>query len=298
MAWQPVAQVHWPRIGHIAFAGGGNRCWWQGGVCDTLVSHGFALPRHFSGTSAGIAIATSLAGGTAHDALAPCAALYAGNPHMVCRQDLRAGRLRFAHQHIFPAWLDSFVTAARWQQARARGHQLHVAVARFLGPQLPGLASSLGLLAYLADKFVLRQVHPCLPAQLGFRVAFLSTRDDTTPTDLKRLLVAAAAASPIIKSPPLEGKMAMDGGFVDNAPVAPLSAQELGAGDQTLVLLTRHYRRLPPLFQVADRVYWQPSRAVPVSTWRCTPGTDVAAAYAHGQADALHALGQRRFITA
>jgi predicted acylesterase/phospholipase RssA len=294
-AWQRVHRLDWGRIGHIAFAGGGNRCWWQGGVCDALVAHGLTLPRHFSGTSAGIAIAAALAGGRAHDALAPCTHLYESNPHLLDRQALRQGRWRFAHQHIFPAWLRSFVTAARWQEARARGHELHIAIGRFRGPSWPGLAGGLGLAAYLVDKFVLRQVHPMLPKHLGFAVEFLHADGNTPHTEVQRLLLGAAAATPIIQSPPIGGAKAFDGGFCDNAPVAPLSVATLGAAKQTLVLLTRHNPRLPELFAVAERIYWQPRHAVQVSTLGCTAGTNVALAYEQGQQDAQRWLARDLF---
>jgi predicted acylesterase/phospholipase RssA len=291
-AWRLVDTFDWHRIGHIAFAGGGNRCWWQGGVCDALVAQGHALPRHFSGTSAGIAIAAALAGGTAHDALAPCTALYESNRHWVDRRALMRGQWRFAHQHIFPAWLRSFVTAARWQRARERGHELHIAVSRFRGPTWPGLACGLGMAAYLVDKYLLRQVHPVLPRHLGFGLEFLRATGDTPHTEVQRLLLGAAAAAPIIQSPWIGGAMAFDGGFCDNAPVAPLSAATTRGADQILVLLTRHHPRLPGLFAVADRIYWQPSHAVKVSTLRCTAGTDVVSAYQHGQQDAQAWMAQ------
>jgi hypothetical protein len=71
-----------------------------------------------------------------------------------------------------------------------------------------------------------------------------------------------------------------------------LSAATTRGADQILVLLTRHHPRLPGLFAVADRIYWQPSHAVKVSTLRCTAGTDVVSAYQHGQQDAQAWMAQ------
>lgn len=293
-----TTQIDWPHIGHVAFAGGGNRCWWQGGVCDQLIERGWTLPRHLSGTSAGIAIAASLAVGRAHDALGPCAELYKTNPHLLERLVPTQRRWQFAHDRIYPAWLDSFLTPQRWLQSHARAadlrHELHIAVGRFRGPQWPQLATSLGLGAYLIDKFVLRQTHPVLPRYLGLAIEFFNAHQQTPFADLRRWLIAAAAASPVLNSPPLNGKLAMDGGFCDNAPVASLIAPDTAsntkAKDQVLVLLTRHNPRLPSVFRVGLRNYWQPSHAIKVSTWDCTPGTDIASAYAHGQADAQRCL--------
>ncbi len=295
-AWVAASKIEWHRIGHVAFADGGNRCWWQGGVCDHLIENGWTLPRHLSGTSAGIAIAASLAVGRAHDALAPCATLYNANPHVLERLVPTQRRWQFAHDRIYPAWLDRFLTPQRWQQAQARvmeaRHELHIAVGRFRGPQWPKLATAIGLSAYLFDKFVLRQTHPMLPRRLGLAIEFFSANHRTPIDDLRRWLIAAAAASPVLNSPPLNGKLAMDGGFCDNAPVAPVlhtaatALEGMQAKDQTLVLLTRHNPRLPSVFNVGGRTYWQPSHAVRVSTWDCTPGTDIGAAYEHGRVDA------------
>jgi hypothetical protein len=103
-------------------------------------------------------------------------------------------------------------------------------------------------------------------------------------------LIAAAAASPVLNAPVLNGKLAMDGGFCDNAPVASIDPNDLQGQDQTLVLLTRHNPRVPSVFSIGARTYWQPSHAVQVSTWDCTPGTDVDAAYQHGRLDAARWL--------
>jgi predicted acylesterase/phospholipase RssA len=39
----------------LSFAGGGNRCWWQGGLIAELLKRGWRLPPQLLGTSAGAA---------------------------------------------------------------------------------------------------------------------------------------------------------------------------------------------------------------------------------------------------
>jgi hypothetical protein len=199
-------------------------------------------------------------------------------------------RWQFAHDRIYPAWLDGFLTPQRWHQSHARtnheGHELHIAVGRFRGPQWPKLATTIGLSAYLFDKFVLRQTHPLLPRRLGLAIEFFKANHRTPFEELRRWLIAAAAASPVLNAPPLNGKLAMDGGFCDNAPVASLPPEDAQDNDRTLILLTRYNPRLPSVFNVGSRTYWQPSHAVRVSTWDCTAGTDIGAAYEHGRLDA------------
>ncbi len=235
-------------------------------------------------------MAASLVVGRAEDALAPCLALYGVNPHVLERLVPTHRRWQFAHDRIYPAWLDGFLTPTRWAPAQthapASDHELHIAVGRFRGPQWPLLALTLGLSAYVFDKFVLRQTHPVLPRHLGLGIEFFNANLRTPLDDVKRWLIAAAAASPVLNAPPLNGKLVMDGGFCDNAPIAPVMMAPSHGKDQTLVLLTRHHPRLPRVFSVGHKTYWQPSHAVRVSTWNCTPNTDVRAAYEHGVSDA------------
>ena len=77
--------------------------------------------------------------------------------------------------------------------------------------------------------------------------------------------------------------VAIDGGYTDNA---PLEVQDAAAKSKTLVLLTRHYPKLPALFGWRGRSYLQPSARVPVSTWQCLPHTPVRDAFALGLRDA------------
>jgi hypothetical protein len=77
--------------------------------------------------------------------------------------------------------------------------------------------------------------------------------------------------------------VALDGGYIDNAPIPPQGQAER---ESTLVLLTRHYPGLPSAFQWRDRSYWQPSKPVPVSTFDCTAKTNIDAAWTLGEIDA------------
>lgn len=81
----------------------------------------------------------------------------------------------------------------------------------------------------------------------------------------------------------LGGAYAFDGGYFDNAPIPQQNDAERCA---TLVLLTRHYPKSPSLFRSHDRLYWQPSRPIPVSTWDCTGKANVGAAFELGREDA------------
>jgi hypothetical protein len=66
----------------------------------------------------------------------------------------------------------------------------------------------------------------------------------------------------------------------------PVPEQTPAEGRHTLVLLTRHYPKLPPLFLHRDRYYLQASQRIPVSTWDCRPRADIHAAWVLGKRDA------------
>lgn len=93
----------------------------------------------------------------------------------------------------------------------------------------------------------------------------------------------AAAAPPFLRAQRIGGRPAIDGGYTDSAPIPLQSDAERSA---TLVLPTRHYAHLPVLFRWRGRMYWQPSRPVPVSTWDCTIRATVQAAFDLGAQDA------------
>jgi predicted acylesterase/phospholipase RssA len=282
-----VREVDFSSIDTLVFAGGGNRCWWQAGALRHLMEHGMCLPQKLIGTSAGAAVAASFLTGGADTALQACLRLYADNPKIFDWTALSELKLKFAHQHVYPAWVDTFLNAGNFNVLRHAAPRLTVALtrpARFLGM---GGSVAMGTLAYLVDKYLWNSIHPRLPRLLGLRQDFMVLNDCTDIETAQLLLIAAASAPPIMFARSIGGRPAIDGGYTDNAPIPPQSDMERS---KTLVLLTRHYPKLPPLFTWQRRTYWQPSQRVPVSTWDCTPKTTVREAYDLGMQDSTRAL--------
>jgi len=277
----------------LVFAGGGNRCWWQAGAIGHLMSRGMRLPKQLIGTSAGAAVAASYMTRSPDVALQACLELYAENVRIFDWSGLSRLRFKFAHQHVYPAWLNSFLNAETIDEIRNSSSRLTVALtrpARFLGT---GGSVVAGTLAYLIDKYLWNSIHPRLPKMFGLRQDFVVLNDCASLEDAHSLLVAAASAPPIMSARRIGEGHAFDGGYVDNAPIPPQSAGERA---NTLVLLNRHYPNLPRLFRRLGRTYWQPSRRVPVSTWDCTAKTTARDAYDLGRRDAQEALKQELFL--
>ena len=274
-------------INTLVFAGGGNRCWWQAGALGFLTERGMRLPAQLVGTSAGAAVAASFLVQGTEKARQACLKLYAGNPRIFDWSALTAFKLKFAHQHIYPAWVDAFLNAATFTTLRDASSRLTVGLtrpARWLGM---GGSVAAGTLAYLVDKYLWNSIHPRLPTWLGLRQDFMVLNDCPDIDTAQSLLIAAASAPPIMSARPVGGAHAIDGGYTDNAPIPAQSDEERS---KTLVMLTRHYPKLPPLFAWQGRTYWQPSQRIPVSTWDCTPKTTVNEAYDLGAQDGAYAL--------
>ena len=281
----PTSQA-WAGLSTLALAGGGNRCWWQAGAISRLLEAGWPLPKQWVGTSAGAAIATACLTTGPEAALAACRELYGQTNRIFDWRGMRRGRLKFAHQSVYPAWLDAFVNEKTFGQLRTCGASLQVAVTR--PSRLLGLVGSvaLGTVAYLVDKKIWHSIHPRLPGRLGLRQEFIDLTLCGSASDAHSVLLAAAAPPPIMPALRLTGGYAFDGGYTDNAPIPDQTqAERIG----TLVMLTRHYPTRPPLFRFHDRLYWQPSRPVPVSTWDCTKRATVDTAFRLGYDDA-HAM--------
>lgn len=280
---QPLMVVDLGQIDTLIMAGGGNRCWWQAGLVQALMQRGWTLPRNITATSAGAAIATSLLTGTTEAALVACKKLYSANSQLFDWHALMRLKVKFAHQHIYPAWLNSLMGDGDYAALQQSTSRLNVAVtqpARWLG-----LTGSLitGSVAYLIDKGIAHSIHPKLPRYLGLRQAFFSLTECDTAHEARNLLAAAAAAGPFMKAQKVGESWALDGGYYDNA---PLPKQTPAQAERTLVLLTRHYPNLPQKFIFERRQYWQPSHKIPVSTWDCRPSTSVDQAYQLGFEDA------------
>lgn len=273
----------------LVFSGGGNRCWWQAGALGHLMSHGMRLPKSLVGTSAGAAVAASCMTRDPDVALQACLKLYAENARLFDWSGLSRLRLKFAHQQVYPAWVHSFLNAETIDDIRNSSSRLTVALTR--PARLFGVGGSVvaGTFAYLIDKYVWNSIHPRFPKMLGLRQDFVALNDCPSLEEAHSLLVAAASAPPIMSARRIGEGHAFDGGYVDNAPIPPQSAHERS---NTLVLLSRHYPKLPRLFRRSGRTYWQPSRRVPVSTWDCTAKTTVRDAYNLGRRDAQDALEQ------
>ncbi len=264
----------------IAFAGGGNRCYWQGGFYEAVADRLALPPKLAVGVSAGAfaCIYSMLGIGPRVRKLV----LAACGPHQknFDFSGWRAGGPLCPVGPMYRALLDELIDAA----ALARLQQLtdlHIAVARLPFGLPPLVGAAIGIGAYQVEKHLFHPVHPRFGRMLGFRAEFIRVRDLATPGELRDAILASGCVPPFMPRVAVGGKPGFDGGLVDNVPVEPLEPVE-AAGGRTLVLLTRTYRRVP---KVPGRTYVQPSRPIGAKQFDVTHPAAIRHAYELGLQD-------------
>jgi len=269
-----------PDLSHIrqvVFAGGGNRCFWQAGFWSSVASRTGLAPERAVAVSAGSALACAIFADRIEQALTLTCEAMAANPRNRYWGNLWKADPVFPHAAIYRGiLLDALDTGAL---ARLRqGPELLVEITRFPAWMNAISAVLMGLGAYQLEKQLFHPVHPTWGRRLGFRPEFVPVRDCADAEALAGLILASSCTPPFTPLMRWQDRPALDGGLVDNVPVAPT----VNSPGPTLVLLSRPYRDLP---RIPGRLYVQPSQPVPVSAWDYTDPQAVEATFRQGQRD-------------
>jgi predicted acylesterase/phospholipase RssA len=264
----------------LAFAGGGNRCYWQGGFFETVAPRIGLSPQRCVGASAGAFAMLYTALGVGPSVREQVWAACKGLRSDMDWAGFRGGGRLFPVGTMYRTLLGELFTAERLAELKAQGDFL-IAVSR--PPRfwpLP-VATALGIAAYQLEKRLLRPVHPTAGRRLGFAPELVRVADCATPDDLVAALMASAAVPPFMPAGMIGRRAALDGGLVDSAPAWALADLEQ-QGLPTLVLLTRPFAQVPP---VPNRTYARPSRTIPVSQFSIRDWEGMRFAYELGVAD-------------
>jgi hypothetical protein len=262
------------------FAGGGNRCYWQGGFYEAAAPRLGLAPKLVVGASAGAFAATYSLLGIGPEARR---LVYDGcGPHLK-NFDVAAWRRGEPLCPVGPLYnelLAQTIDDAALKRLNAIT-DLQIAVTRMPRGWPPTLGAMLGIGAYQLEKHLLHPVHPRLGRALRFRPEFISVRNLADARAMHEVLMASSGVPPFMPLTLVNGTPAFDGGLVDNVPVEPLLPIE-AAGERTLVLLTRLYKNVP---DVAGRTYVQPSRKIDLSQFDITDPDGIRTAYELGVKD-------------
>jgi predicted acylesterase/phospholipase RssA len=266
----------------VVFAGGGNRCWWQAGFWDIIQPELELRPRIIAGISAGAATACMLYTNDARWVMNYYAQALRGNTKNAYWGNLLRGQSVFPHYRIYrQALLDIF--ADRFTEL-ASAPEIRIGVShlpRWLGARS---AVAAGLIAYNIEKYVRKTLHPTLGQALGFHPEFVTAQECASIEDLADLILQSSSTPPFTPILRRNGRPVLDGGMVDNVPVSALDASP----GTVLVMVTRLYPR-ERMFVVPHgdqrRLYVQPSRKVPISSWDYTSPSQMQHAYDLGRVD-------------
>lgn len=264
----------------LTFAGGGNRCYWQGGWYETVAPRIGLKPRRVAGASAGAFAMLYTALGLGPTVRELVREGCAGRTSDLDWQALRRGGRLFPVGEMYRDLLTRIITPERVDTLR-RQADFRIAVSR--PPRfwpLP-VAAVLGIGAYQLEKRFRRPVHPTAGRRLGFRPDLIRVADCASAGDVVAALMASASVPPFMPAGDVGARAALDGGLVDSAP-AWVNEDIEAAGEPTLVLLTRPFTTVPA---VSRRTYARPSRTIPVSQFTIRNWDGVRFAYELGIRD-------------
>ncbi|SEL94563.1 Patatin-like phospholipase [Bosea lupini] len=276
----------------LAYAGGGNRCYWQGGFYETVAPEIGLKPRRIVGASAGAGAMLYNALGLGPTVRAMLREACSGRTSEIDWAAFRRGGRLFPVAEMYRGMLASLFTPQRLAALKAQADFL-IAISR--PPRfwpLP-VITTIGIGAYQLEKRFRRPVHPTVGRKLGFRPDLIRIADCADPEQLVEALMASAAVPPFMPAGNIGARAALDGGLVDSAPAWALAEME-AAGEQTLVLLTRPFAEVP---QVQNRTYVRPSQVIPVSQFTIRNWEGIRFAYELGVKDGeafLRAMERRK----
>lgn len=264
----------------ISFAGGGNRCYWQGGFYEAASEKLDLKAPLMTAVSAGsFALSYSLLG-LGHRVrelvISGC------GPHLrnFDFKGWRAGKPLYPVGAMYLDLLRNVFDDGALARLKSFG-DIKIAVARLPRGLPPTLGAALGISAYQIEKKLFQPVHPNFGRKLGIRQEFINVRDLARASDLHDLIIASGGVPPFMPVTKIGDRPAFDGGLVDNVPVTPLEPIE-AKGGKTLVLLTRRYKKIP---QISGRTYIQPSEPIPIKQFDIRNADGFRKAYELGLKD-------------
>jgi predicted acylesterase/phospholipase RssA len=266
-------------FGSVVFAGGGCRCFWQGGFFAEASGLLSPQPRVFAGVSAGATFAAFLLAGKEQVALdAFLRAVTSNRRNFYPLNGITRRGPVFPQHVIHRALIEDIFDDDTIATLHERG-QVHVLLAH-PSRRLPlPISLTLGAAVTALESVARDDLHPALWRTIGFTPEVVSTRTCGSAKQLADLLLQSSCIPPVTPVMRRAGQPVLDGGFVDNVPVRALPAD---APQPVLVLLTRQHQRLP---EVPGLVYAQPSVPLRIGPWDYTNPELIREAYEQGRRD-------------
>lgn len=271
----------------VVFAGGGHRCWWQAGFWEQLSGEIELHPRVIGAVSAGAATACLLYANDSKRALAWYERELKGlRSNINWFNLLRRGERLMPHAAIYRKALRALLGGENFRQLMWRAPEIRVQYSRLPPGMGPGRALLSGVMAYGVEKYWRGSLHPTWGERMGFTHEVKRVQDCRSERELIDLLVASSCTPPFTPLEMIDGVACIDGGLVDSVPIGTVA----DVPGQTLVLMTRRYKSLAPVFARNGLIYVQPSRNVAASSWDYTSPAKYHKTYDLGRRDAVDFL--------
>ena len=264
----------------VAFAGGGNRCYWQGGFWDALNAARPQSPRFVVAVSAGAFQACFSLIGEGDRVRRIVFDACAGIEREIEWRRLLRGRSPFVVGGLYRDLIAEVFGELELAALRA-APDIHIQVTHPPALMPPLVAAYAAIAAYQVEKVVTGAAHSRAGRHLGLTASWISTHGLESREELVDALMGTATVPPFMPVGLVNGRPALDGGLVDNPPVDRIAAVEK-AGGRTLVLTTRAGRPMPV---VENRTVVRPSVPILTSRFAVTDAEAIRAAYELGLRD-------------
>ncbi len=274
----------------VVFAGGGSRCLWQVGFWQIVSPELKLRPEIVAGVSAGAAMAGMIMAGTSELGLTLIKEATAANKKNFYMSNFLKKAPVFPHYQIYRNTVLKTINTESIKRLK-KGPEIRVLLTN--PPSFLGALSGtiVGLMTYELEKKMFHPVHPKMASRLGFKPTIVKLNDCNTVEDFADIIMCSSCTPPFVPIMKHKGKVALDGGIIDNVPVFMIGENENKG--KTLVLMTRIYEA-DTIPQTSRRLYLQPSVTPPVSKWDYTNPTGMQGAYDLGKKDGEAFIKQYR----
>ncbi|MFD1341991.1 patatin-like phospholipase family protein [Litorisediminicola beolgyonensis] len=263
----------------LVFSGGGLRCFWQGGFMSVLGQDRSFRPERITGVSGGALAGAAWIAGLERRLLDEMCAEFDKQDSNLDLFDPDEDGIT-PHQRLYCEVVDRIIDAEAAQKI-AEGPQFQILLAFPPETGFPTL-TGMGMAAtYEAELHLVNSPHFSWAEKFGLTSTLVDANQAARDGDLVNLICAAAVIPPVFEPPLWHGRRVVDGGMASQAPLPEPDEGE------TLVLLTRDYRRLP---EVEGRTYIAPSSETPADKIDFTSPEKLKDTWAHGEADARRIL--------
>jgi len=282
-----------PSYKAAVFAGGGARCFWQAGFWEAVSPVLAEPPAVVTAASAGASTACHALSGCSRQALDYYLKAHAARARKGYKRHPLSLRPDHERVAVYRGALEEVLRGEPFERLRS-GPEFRALMAAAPAWAPGSLGTLVGFLAYSLEKALVQPLHPTWAQRLGFKPVVGVINQCDTVEQVADLVLASSCVPPIMEPVRWQGRPVLDGGLIDNAPLALLTPEERPA----LIMLTRRYP--------ADRLrghpgltYVQPSSPLPLSKWESADPDAVSRTVELGLADGERFLrsGPEAFYT-